>query len=518
MLSNKEVLLMTRREARESFWFFVEMLEYNLVNEREHRLLCDFLDVWWKCGDRLGSVCASRGSFKTTISLAFALWTLARDYETTIALDGRTIDNVISRLRALKDQINGRRYLLRLFSGLRVGGISNEEELLVTGKKELSKKEVSVVAIALDASFVGLHPHFIICDDLVDHANSKTVMQRDGVLLHLRALMPLIGGEGRLLFFHTPWGDACTDGNVMFIQENSVVEYCRPAWGNWDGDIINLTSQPREMVLNFPTTIPFEALLGLRKGLGLGLFSSQYQLEAMPSEDAMFNMSLIKTVMEDELDMDSFRKYITIDPAGDPTLASTSKRKDGDNVAVVVCGVKGAQIVFLDGVYGRFTEIETIENVMLMLKKWKPFVTGIERSGLGNLIVHLRERVRRANMFDVFVDFTPKGVGKASRIAGLTPFVETGNFMIYNHAGGKDRLLYEMSRCRRGGGLPERDDVIDAMAMVLDLRRQYGIPVESEEEKKEEKWRDVDARTRAAWERDKVGLEEGCGEMMGVMG
>jgi len=128
----------------------------------------------------------------------------------------------------------------------------------------------------------------------------------------------------------------------------------------------------------------------------------------------------------------------------------------------------------------------------------------------------LRERVRRAGLFDVFVDIVSRGVSKVNRIASLTPFVETGNFMVHNNAGGKDRLLYEMSRCRRGGGLPEHDDIVDATAMILDIRRQYGIPAGSEAEKDEEKFRGLDSRSRTAWEgvRHKDKELEGVGEFL----
>jgi hypothetical protein len=269
--------------------------------------------------------------------------------------------------------------------------------------------------------------------------------------------------------------------------------------------------------LLFPSILPFGKLKINRAMMGVSLFSSQYLLETLPSESAMFDVGKIMIVDPSGIPSE-LRRWIFVDPCGDPIDNGSARKRDGDNCAIAVLGVAGTGHVYLlDGVSDRLTETEAMEAIAFYCKTFAISCIGIERTGLGNLRNHLMEHFRRTGVFHLTEDIKPKGKSKFSRISDLLPFIDLGYFRISSEAGNREQFLWELARVKRDGTLPAKDDTIDAVSYFPEFLAKYGAPQGcGDEDIEAELWRlsNGDQRHFEFWKSQKLGRK--TGEVVGV--
>lgn len=506
-MTPSETISLARHDALTDFWSFCSMLEYEKLSRHEHYRLCRFVQDFYESDCRVALVCAPRGTLKTTIcSIAFPLWLLCLDPDNRILLDGRTRAQAMERLSSISDLVTSKELINICFPGLKGDKTWNREEILVGTRRDASAKESSVSTSGIDVEKTGSHYNLIVSDDLCSEKNTETEEQKKAVILHIQANMPLLdawkdGRPGKMLYPYTPWtqDDPSSWLSELPIQKRKFHTF---AYSPRNLDIQSMTEDDFKAaggVLNYPVSAPFATLKTNREVMGLSLFQSQFQTTAVMGKNAKFNVALIRSLRHGEAKKDGVRRFITVDPAGDPTHA---RSKTGDNTGIAVTAFDADGGMHIEEILsGRFTEKETVDKTLLLAKAWKPFSIGVERTGLGNVIAPMREEASRLGLYLTFEDITPKGRSKYSRISQLSPLVEGGRLSCRSGSPGVDAFLLQMAKVRNDGAMPGGKDEMDAVAMALDLVAKYGTPAKGFEAPKPNATRAaLDSTSRAFWE------------------
>jgi hypothetical protein len=489
-VSDSHYVTLAREAAIQSFWSFCNLADMGgRLNEMEHKPLCDDLQAFASSDERIMVIIKSRDLLKTTIACnLFSMWLLiTQNPNMRILLEGGVHAQAMERLASIQNLLETKTAINACFPDIKKAGyVWNREALDVGLRTDFSAKESSLQTSGIDVERTGAHVDMIIMDDLVSGQNVRTKEQIDGVISHIKAIIPFASRTednkrgGKILFINTPWAEKDAVYWMMNLDVKKRVHVGR-AYEPAELDIVDLTYEQfmeKGGKLNYPMSLPFDTLKMNRVIMGASLFFSQYQICILAGEDAKFDVSKVKYIKRESLPQ-GLRFYIAVDPAGDPTIAAGSK-KDGDNVSIAVVGFGQRSMYLADVVSGRFTENETIEKAVQLINTYKPFVSGVETTGLGNLITHLKSRLDTNPFYSPTDIIRPGGRSKFSRISELAPYLDSGEFYIVEDARGKDDVLYQMSRITNGGFLPNKVDEIDSVAMTLDLASKYGKPIGQE--------------------------------------
>ena len=483
---NSALISLRRQQAIDHFESFVTLMENDRIVEPAQWRLVRFCESAYSSEDAISIVFAPRGSLKTTIMLYFVVWLLIRDRSCRVLISGAVWDQARERLRQIKNLIENKELFNLCFPDLfSFGNLSNESELCVNRPPGSDIKEASIVTSGLSGEKTGSHVNISILDDLVSDLTATKTGTAE-VISYFQKMMPLLdagksGVPGKILVVGTPWAEDDAYRWIVSALEEGKIPYkyfTETAYTPIDMDILHETEESfakRGGKLNYPAILPFNKLHMDRVIMGGALFFSQYQMTVLPSEDAMFDVSLIYKISAHMVPR-NLVYFLAVDPAGDPTETS-AKRKDGDNTAIVVVGVSpSGKIYLVDGVAARLTGTEAMEYIALYSKIYRPRAIGVEKVGLSDFLRNVKLHQRKEGAFSAVEALVPKMESKFSRISSLLPLVETGRVSVV--AGNKisDECLHEISRVRRDGTLPKHDDVIDAFAWALTLIDKYFVP------------------------------------------
>jgi len=515
-----EIKLMAMLGRRDLLFLMRNILGYDWVNEREHRELCDFLmcGVGESKNGVIGSgamaitiktreyknfkrskysVVAARGTLKSTIcSQGYPLWRMVRgEVDLRVLLDAETRDHAKARLDGIKTKLDASVFFKKCYgvwNGKTSGYKWNEEEATIAVRATTSVREASYETAGIDVVKNSRHYDMIIPDDCHSDKNSANNSQIDSVKKHYRVLQPMLDKAGEFIIVCTWWDDK--DANRWFseMMGSNVSLFQRSCW------LDKAKTRPR-----YPERLPVKELEMQRKILGAYLFSCQFLLDPVSSEDAMFRQEDIQIVPAREIPK-NLRRYVLCDPAGDPTAASEEKR-DSDNWALGCLAVSPAgNIYLLDLAWDKFTPTEGIEEILKMILKWNPHVTGIEKTGLGNTGFFVKENLRQMGRFAIVEDLNPAGRSKTKRVSGLDPIVRTRRFYISSDCPHQEEIMDEFIRFTRHGSKAKHDDIPDMCAYVMDMIEKYGMAIGDSEENnqlsQEEKMMYLNPGSRKYWD------------------
>jgi len=488
-LAGPDVVALMRKSALDRFFDFCVLLLGGRVNEVEHLAVCDFVQRFEEQeGVNIGIIQTPRDTLKTTIcSVLFPLWCLCRNPNRLFMLDGRVHDQSKKRLAGIQAIIETNDRFTACFPGMKKDDLAwNAKEMTVGTRTDFSAKEPSIVTGGMDVEHTGMHMGMLVIDDAIGPLNSQTQDQTRAVIHHIRARSPLLTSanrpkEGKILAVNTPWAENDGWAWLKALPLPKMV-FSTQAFDPVDLNFGKMETEAQFLAagghLNYPISLPFKKLYFQFRLMGAALFYANYQCVLLPGEDALFDTKKIWTPVRSLVPPD-LRVFVVCDPAGDPTVVGGAK-KDGDNVAVAAVGVSSKGDVWvLDAMVGRFTVDETIQNIVALSIKHPPYVVGAESTGLINL-QHLRDAFSRAGKSFPVEAIRPRGRSKFSRISALRPFIQNGMFYVVDDMKEKEQLFYEMSRVTRGGGMPDKIDLTDAISMALDLVNTYGAPMRDE--------------------------------------
>lgn len=486
----QEKIAKLKQLGMEDLLFFGKnIMGYSLLNEEEHRELADFLMSPRK---QFSVVAAPRDTLKTTLcSIVYPTWRMARgETGLRVMLDSETRSNAQARLRNIQDKMIGQWQMRTCFgdwNGKSKGLTWNDEEFNIAQRTDFSAKECNFEASGIDVVRNSRHYNLIIPDDLHSEKNSQTKDQIQNVVEHIRCLFPLLEEGGEMLFVCTFWDDNDAIRQIMEMMKDEVSIFIRSAYKE-DGSV------------RYPNRLPENRLKSARKLMGNYLYSCQFLLDPVPKDSATFREENILSIPRHKVPR-SLRKFVLVDPAGDPT-ATTEAKKDSDNYAMGAIAVSPTgNIYLLDAVLGVMTPTEANENMIRLMLAYNPHVSGIEKTGLGNMKHYVSEEMRKRGKFALIDDLMPGGRSKYQRISALEPVVKLRKFYIVDDCPFRDEIVNEFVRFPKA----KKDDATDMIAYIMDMITKYGTSiVESETDDQEEmdaRLSGLDDRSRTYWEK-----------------
>lgn len=187
---------------RDFFFFSKCILGYKDLTWRTHRepVLVLESDATRKL------VVEPRGTFKSTlVSVAYPIWSLAKDPNLTMLLDSEVYTNSKNFLREIRQHLTSND-LLRYIWGPWTGPIDNEGEIVIA-QRTANRKEASITVGGIETVKVGQHYDKIIGDDYNSPKNSDTPEKCRKVIDHVRYNLSILNPGGEYCFAMTRYAE-----------------------------------------------------------------------------------------------------------------------------------------------------------------------------------------------------------------------------------------------------------------------------------------------------------------------
>lgn len=486
-------IALMRKRAWDDFYIFAKYVcGRDLMEEQPHKEVCEFLTAGIETSKQLNLRCKPpvtveyvkqsakrlkkllmlpRGTFKSTIATnAFPIWLLWHNPDLRIMIDSETLGNAKMYLSGIRDMIdnnpllklicvdNEGNYLLEPNKSI-AGGFT-EEQVVLLHRKKLGLKEPSVFCSGVDNARTGMHPDIIIMDDLVSERNVGTDVQLAKVKDHYRFSLSLLEPDGLHVIIGTRYHMADLYGDL--IQEDSSFDnLIRPAVDN-SGSLF------------FPSRLTQEKLDELKKLQGSYIFSCQYMLSPIDDSAAIFKKHCIKYF--DGNPKDLVAKYIMTDLA-------ISQKETADYTVVLTVGIdRDKKVYVLEYDRGRYLPKQTIEAIFGMYERHKDLTkaVGIETVAFQKAMIYLvKDEMRRRGIYIPLKELRADR-DKFRRIQALQPLFENGDVFMRLHQNELEQELLEFP-------LSKHDDILDALAYVLQLMKPGSIVTQKREYKYETK-------------------------------
>jgi len=465
---------MMKVKAEDDFFYFAHYIcEFGKnpdqngprITEDQHSL-CNHLQAFYNNPNPetwLALILTPRDTLKSTVLQAFVLWIIIKNPDVRILLYAEVHEQAQKRLAVIKRIIQqAKRFRLCYgdLDGSKKGLPWNENLFVSAQRNNTAIREGTVETAGLDVVVNSRHYDWMFPDDLHSEKNTKTKDQIEEVKDQFRNLLPLKSKGGKICVAGVFWNDS--DVHTWLKDENNPEIFLQSIYKE-DG-----------ITLNYPTALPQNEIDLRKKTLRADMFSCQYLLDAVAADAFKFRREYFTIIPRAQFR--SIRNYLLIDPAGDPTAETASKR-DSDYVGQVVWAMNAEQDwMLLDGFHGKVSPTEAVEEAMLFILKYKPFITGVERAGMGNMKHYLSEEMRKKGMYSTIVDTKPEGRSKTQRVFAMEPQARRRKMYIAEECPIKEDFIEEAIRFPKA----KHDDLIDPTAYMLDLLRDYGTPVQDD--------------------------------------
>jgi len=469
--------LLRRKSKDDLFIFTKEVLGYNLLEVKPHKEVCDFLldAEMVTLIQRLGReklpddaptkkklLMLPRSTFKSTIStIAFPLKALALNPELSIMIDNETYKNGKKFLSEIKGHIANNTMLKQVLTTEQGSYLLEPNESIPGGWTEDSiilkartrpRKEPSLFCSGVDTAATGMHPHIIIMDDLVSERTVNTDEQLEKTKQHYRFAFSLLEPGGILIVIGTRYH--LFDLYAEILDDPSFDIMVRPA--------ILENGEPF-----FPSRLGIAKLNELKQTQGIYIFNSQYMLNPLSSDNAVFKPEWFKFYEDGDLP-ERMNLFITVDLA-------ISQKESADYTVIVLSGVDpDSNIYLIEMRRGRFTPNETADHIFDLYEKYNKGRNPVLKVGVESvafqkaMIYFLKDEMRRRGRFLPLQELRPDK-DKTRRAQSLQPWVENGAFFLPK-SWENGELHREMLEFPFG----RHDDCVDAVSYIPQILRKPG--------------------------------------------
>lgn len=466
-----------RRQSYTDFFTFCKyVVGHDLMEIQPHKELCDVMtkepDIleWFKMsreersrkaqehGNIKKLIMIPRGCFKSTIATVdFPMWALWHDPNLRIMIDNENYKNSKKFLAEIKGILDGEGLIKTLLkdengkyqldTNKKVPGGFTEDSIILENRT-IPAKEPSIFCSGADTAATGMHPDIIIMDDLVSERNVTTEDQIEKVKQHYRFAYSLLEPGGILIIIGTRYH--LNDMYADIMEDDTFEHYVRPAVLK-DGSYF------------FPERLGPKRLAELEKSQGSYIFNSQYMLNPLSSEDAVFRPEDIRYYEEGDLPS-NINTYMTVDLA-------ISQKERADYTVVAVSSVdEDNQIYVREYMRKRATPQETIDTIFNFYNKYRGdnlLKIGIEGVAFQRAMIYfLRDEMRRRGQFLPLQELKAD-TDKKRRAMGLAPWAENHAFFIKEH-------MIELKNEMLQFPLGQHDDCVDAVSYLPQIIRKPG--------------------------------------------
>lgn len=418
-----------------------------------HKELCHFVQ---DRRDKKKLILIPRGHLKSNlITIGYTLFRIIENPNIRTLILNATWQVSIDFLSEIKRHLKQNEEILRLFGDLTVGAEEWSADRITLARTDQNIKGPTVWTAGIESNLVGTHPDLIILDDVVSRDNVATAEQIKKVRDRYRDCLDLLEPGGQLIVIGTRWSVDDLYGWILDPDNNISSSFDVTVLKAFEGNIEN----GQDFTPLWPEKFPLKELQTRLREEGWYHFSSQYQNDPIPEEDAKFRREWFSYFDPTDIRGKNLTKIMTIDPA-------ISLEKGADYTAIVVCGVDEFSNVFILDVWrGRVQPSDLINQIFDMAEVWHPNHIGIETVAYQKALAYsLKEEMSKRHRYLPITEIQPHERSKDQRIQGLQPLYYNKKIFHYKDNPLNYYFEAELSSFPRG----KNDDMIDAFSYALD--------------------------------------------------
>jgi predicted phage terminase large subunit-like protein len=366
----------------------------------------------------------------------------------------------------------------------------NENEIVVKARM-IGANEPTYTTAGIGTALTGMHFDGIFFDDIVTDLNVTTKDQMDKTVEAYKKSLSLLKPGGFLVMVGTRWHYGDLYGRI--IDENKT----KNLFAVWKRDAEQKNADGKLIFEDIGLTPDFLALQ--KQEQGSFIYSSLYKNEPADDDTSMFKMSCFSfygSIKPDDL-------YITctIDPAGEGE----------DSTAITVVGTDcDMNMYILDCVNEHMKPDMIVDTIFKLNNQYKIKMLGVEENFFRGMLskeivrrtVEERKENSSCNVFGIREIKQTRGNSKHIRILALQPHHERRALKFpgteFNLLkGAYSELGYQMCQYTINGAMSPHDDLIDSLAMHLDLVNRGGVVKKAEPAQFTPAWLEMKSYNRA---------------------
>lgn len=403
--------LLARKAARLSFPGFCE---YRLPPEHKmalhHRLIAEALDSVERGETSKLALMLPPGSAKSTYaSVLFAEYFLGRNPQLSLVAASHTAELAERFGRRVRNAFADETHE-KLFNNSVAGDNS------AAGRWETSMGG-EYFSVGVGGSVTGRRADLVIVDDPVrsrEDADSERVRAKTWEW-YINDLSTRMKPGARIVIACTRWHEADLLGEIL-SKERDQWKVIKIPFIAVTGDILGRKEGDRLWPEWYTDEMERQAQLDPRA------FCSLWQQEPRPIEGAEFKRAWIQRYNKPPT---TSNKIILVDPAGDPSK-STGTRKKSDFTAMWVVALGADENMYLvDGLRDRLNLTQRADALFALHKKHKPMQVRYEQYGLQADVEHIKSEMER-RQYRFAIKEVAGRVEKNARIRRLIPYFEGG--------------------------------------------------------------------------------------------
>lgn len=412
-----------------------------------------------------------RGTFKSSVvTIGFALQMILVNQDVRILIDSETFAKAKAFLSEIKGHLEGNEKYREIYFTLygsypdsrKKEDLWSDSQINISARKR-ARKEPTLSCGGVDVTKNGMHYDLIIMDDLMSENNVTTKEQIDKVVMHYKLAYSLLDPGCPLIVIGTRWDYNDVYQYILDNESDNFNILVRKAY-NKDGSLF------------FPERLTEEFLQKTKRTQGSYIFSCQYLNEPVDDESATFKRSnMIRRPWELVKDM-PINWYLCVDPSYDGPYS--------DYAALVVVGMNYQRDLYVRHVLRKkMNYAETIEQMFDLYNRFDITRIVLETVATQKSIQYeLNNEQKRRNTWLPVTEIKSRTKSKEDRIRALAPFYEFGHIFHVKECNQLDELEYELIHFPKG----THDDIVDALANVLEIARPTGN-IEKKEKREERK-------------------------------
>ncbi len=401
-----------------------------------------------------------RGTFKSSVvTIGFTLQMLLLDQDVRILIDSETFQKAKAFLMEIKGHLEGNEKYREIFKTLygvypdarKRDDIWSDAQLNIAARKR-ARKEPTLSCGGVDVTKNGMHYDLIIMDDLHSELNTVNKDQIDKVVQHFKLAYSLLDPGKPLIVIGTRWDYNDTYQYILDNESNNFNIMVRKAH-NKDGSLF------------FPERLTEAFLDKTKKTMGSYLYSCQYENEPVDDESATFKRSLLVRRPWELVKDQPMNWYMAVDPSYEGPYS--------DYAALVVAGMNHTKDLYVRYVLRQKMTYGEIINQMFEIYNQHPEIKQIVLETVAtqkSIQYELNNEQKRRGTWLPVTEIKSRTKSKEERIRALAPFYEFGHVFHVRECPQLDDLEYELIHFPKG----THDDIIDALATILEVARPSG--------------------------------------------
>lgn len=473
--------------------------------------------------ERRRLVLVSRGHLKSTLcSVAYVLWRIYRNPNIRIAVCTATKDLALQFIREVKQYLESEELQERVWNrrphqegrlvpvldkvaARRRDRLRWDDEFTEAQDKKIVwradaiqvlrdqiMKEPTVIASSPGSNITGMHFDLVIKDDIINDDTVATDQKIDKTLQWVQDLESVLDPQRMVLMGKKGtkhWFEVVGDEDVVLGTRYAKYDYY--GWILDNLEELEYSTFIRNVYKNgfdnkdgytWAEKFNDQIVERLKKRQGLRRFSSQYLNQILIEEEMILNPKSLKSFTLDwsnnaeiksggfiewkmKNDIDEIRSHrvkpiIMIDPA-------ISQKKNADYSVLAVGGQDEDRNLFIfDMIYGRMLPDAIVDNLYLLVNKWKCNVCHVETIAYQKALIPLIQSNFKKYKPIVVKDYIPRGEKKGRIATFLEPLFFNRKIFVSSHLLSCSEMVEEMTY------FPQetvKDDIIDTFAMIAEV-------------------------------------------------